>query len=151
MRQDPDVIMVGETRDKETAEISVRAAITGHLVVSTLHTNDAISTIVRLEEMGVEPYMVANSLVGVVAQRLMRKVCPHCNQTGYKGRIAIHEVIEIDSKVRKMISNQEEIDDIMKYLVEEQGVETLRDQALKLVKEGKTTVDEFNKIIAYID
>ena len=148
MRQDPDVIMVGETRDKETAEISVRAA---------------------------------NSLVGVVAQRLMRKVCPyckkevatslsdrlalqegikyiskgtgcpHCNQTGYKGRIAIHEVIEIDSKVRKMISNQEEIDDIMKYLVEEQGVETLRDQALKLVKEGKTTVDEFNKIIAYID
>ena len=70
---------------------------------------------------------------------------------GYKGRIAIHEVIEIDSKVRKMISNQEEIDDIMKYLVEEQGVETLRDQALKLVKEGKTTVDEFNKIIAYID
>lgn len=77
--------------------------------------------------------------------------CPHCNQTGYKGRIAIHEVIEIDSKVRKMISNQEEIDDIMKYLVEEQGVETLRDQALKLVKEGKTTVDEFNKIIAYID
>ena len=181
MRQDPDVIMVGETRDKETAEISVRAAITGHLVVSTLHTNDAISTIVRLEEMGVEPYMVANSLVGVVAQRLMRKVCPyckkevatslsdrlalqegikyiskgtgcpHCNQTGYKGRIAIHEVIEIDSKVRKMISNQEEIDDIMKYLVEEQGVETLRDQALKLVKEGKTTVDKFNKIIAYID
>ena len=77
--------------------------------------------------------------------------CNHCNQTGYKGRIAIHEVIEIDSKVRKMISNQEEIDDIMKYLVEEQGVETLRDQALKLVKEGKTTVDEFNKIIAYID
>lgn len=181
MRQDPDVIMVGETRDKETAEISVRAAITGHLVVSTLHTNDAISTIVRLEEIGVEPYMVANSLVGVVAQRLMRKVCPyckkevatslsdhlalqegikyiskgtgcpHCNQTGYKGRIAIHEVIEIDSKIRKMISNQEEIDDIMKYLVEEQGVETLRDQALKLVKEGKTTVDEFNKIIAYID
>ncbi len=147
-------------------------------VASSLHD---IGKIVRLEEMGVEPYMVANSLVGVVAQRLMRKVCPyckkevatslsdrlalqegikyiskgtgcpHCNQTGYKGRIAIHEVIEIDSKVRKMISNQEEIDDIMKYLVEEQGVETLRDQALKLVKEGKTTVDEFNKIIAYID
>ena len=181
MRQDPDIIMIGEIRDKETASIAVQASITGHLVVSTLHTNDAISTIVRLEEMGVEPYMVANSLVGVVAQRLMRKVCPyckkevatslsdrlalqegikyiskgtgcpHCNQTGYKGRIAIHEVIEIDSKVRKMISNQEEIDDIMKYLVEEQGVETLRDQALKLVKEGKTTVDEFNKIIAYID
>ena len=181
MRQDPDVIMVGETRDRETAEISVRAAITGHLVVSTLHTNDAISTIVRLEEMGIEPYMVANSLVGVVAQRLMRKVCPyckkqvetslsdrvalqegikyvtvgtgcpHCNQTGYKGRIAIHEIIEVDSNVRRMISNKEDIDDIMKYLVEEQNVETLRDQALTLVKEGKTTIDEYNKIIAYID
>ena len=181
MRQDPDVIMVGETRDKETAEISVRAAITGHLVVSTLHTNDAISTIVRLEEMGIEPYMVANSLVGVVAQRLMRKVCPyckkqvetslsdrvalqegikyitvgtgcpHCNQTGYKGRIAIHEIIEVDSNVRRMISNKEDIDDIMKYLVEEQNVETLRDQALALVKEGITTIDEYNKIIAYID
>lgn len=181
MRQDPDVIMVGETRDKETAEISVRAAITGHLVVSTLHTNDAISTIVRLEEMGIEPYMVANSLVGVVAQRLMRKVCPyckkqvetslsdrvalqegikyitvgtgcpHCNQTGYKGRIAIHEIIEVDSNVRRMISNKEDIDDIMKYLVEEQNVETLRDQALTLVKEGKTTIEEYNKIIAYID
>ena len=72
--------MVGETRDKEAAEISVRAAILGHLVVSTLHTNDAISTIVRLEKMGVEPYMVANSLVGVVAQRLMRKVCPYCKR-----------------------------------------------------------------------
>lgn len=181
MRQDPDVIMVGETRDRETAEISVRAAITGHLVVSTLHTNDAISTIVRLEEMGIEPYMVANSLVGVVAQRLMRKVCPyckkqvetslsdrvalqegikyitvgtgcpHCNQTGYKGRIAIHEIIEVDSNVRRMISNKEDIDDIMKYLVEEQNVETLRDQALTLVKEGKTTIEEYNKIIAYID
>lgn len=181
MRQDPDVIMVGETRDTETAEISVRAAITGHLVVSTLHTNDAISTIVRLEEMGIEPYMVANSLVGVVAQRLMRKVCPyckkqvetslsdrvalqegikyvtvgtgcpHCNQTGYKGRIAIHEIIEVDSNVRRMISNKEDIDDIMKYLVEEQNVETLRDQALTLVKEGKTTIEEYNKIIAYID
>lgn len=181
MRQDPDVIMVGETRDRETAEISVRAAITGHLVVSTLHTNDAISTIVRLEEMGIEPYMVANSLVGVVAQRLMRKVCPyckkqvetslsdrvalqegikyvtvgtgcpHCNQTGYKGRIAIHEIIEVDSNVRRMISNKEDIDDIMKYLVEEQNVETLRDQALALVKEGMTTIDEYNKIIAYID
>lgn len=181
MRQDPDVIMVGETRDTETAEISVRAAITGHLVVSTLHTNDAVSTIVRLEEMGIESYMVANSLVGVVAQRLMRKVCPyckkqvettlndrlslqegikyitvgtgcpHCNQTGYKGRIAIHEIIEIDSNVRKMISNKEDIDDIMKYLVEEQNVETLKDQALQLVKEGITTIEEYNKIIAYID
>jgi len=80
LRQDPDVIMVGETRDGETAEISVRAAITGHLVCSTLHTNDALSSIVRLEDMGVEPYLVANSVVGIVAQRLMRKVCPNCKE-----------------------------------------------------------------------
>lgn len=181
MRQDPDIIMVGETRDKETAEISVRAAITGHLVVSTLHTNDAISSIVRLEEMGIEPYMVANSLVGLVAQRLMRVVCPqckrqveatvsdkialgedikyitkgtgcpHCNNTGYKGRIAIHEVINVDSHVRKMIANKEDIDTIMDYLVEEQHVETLKDQAVQLVKDGVTTIDELNKIICYID
>ena len=78
LRQDPDIIMVGETRDAETASISVRAAITGHLVVSTLHTNDAISTIVRLEDMGIEPYMVSNSVVGIVAQRLVKKVCPNC-------------------------------------------------------------------------
>ncbi|MCB5621274.1 Flp pilus assembly complex ATPase component TadA, partial [[Ruminococcus] gnavus] len=80
MRQDPDIIMVGETRDAETAEISVRAAITGHLVLSTLHTNDAVSAIVRLEDMGVEPYLVANSLVGVVAQRFVRTICPICNE-----------------------------------------------------------------------
>lgn len=78
MRQDPDIIMVGETRDAETASTSVRAAITGHMVLSTLHTNDAVSSIVRLEDMGVETYLVANSVVGIVAQRLMRKVCPHC-------------------------------------------------------------------------
>lgn len=78
LRQDPDIIMVGETRDNETAEISVRAAITGHLVLSTLHTNDAISAIVRLEDMGIKPYLVSSSLAGVVAQRLVRKVCPHC-------------------------------------------------------------------------
>ena len=80
LRQDPDVIMVGETRDAETASISVRAAITGHMVFSTLHTNDALSSIVRLEDMGVERYMIANSVAGLVAQRLMRRVCPHCAQ-----------------------------------------------------------------------
>ena len=78
LRQDPDIIMVGETRDGETAGISVRAAITGHLVLSTLHTNDAVSSVVRLADMGVDRYLIANSLVGLVAQRLMRKVCPHC-------------------------------------------------------------------------
>ena len=122
LRQDPDVIMVGETRDTETASISVRSAITGHLVLSTLHTNDAISSIVRLRDMNVPDYLTANALIGTVAQRLMRKVCTHCsfddvpnedeknilgnsvktvkrgrgcnycNNTGYNGRIAVHEV-----------------------------------------------------------
>lgn len=80
LRQDPDIILVGETRDAETASISVRAAITGHLVLSSLHTNDAISSIVRLEDMGIEPYMIANSLVGSVSQRLVRTICPHCGK-----------------------------------------------------------------------
>ena len=131
LRQDPDIIMLGETRDAETAEISVRAAITGHLVVSTLHTNDAISSIVRLEDMGLAPYLIANSLVGVVAQRLVRKVCENCayeteptpeeqavigpdihkirkghgcrvcNNTGYKGRMSIHEMVLIDKTLKK--------------------------------------------------
>ena len=80
LRQDPDIILVGETRDAETASISVRAAITGHLVLSSLHTNDAISSIVRLEDMGIEPYLIANSLVGSVSQRLVRTICPHCRE-----------------------------------------------------------------------
>ena len=181
LRQDPDIIMVGETRDAETAEISVRAAITGHLVVSTLHTNDAVSAIVRLQDMGIEPYMVANSLVGVVAQRLVRKICPHCkekyqatelekqqlgedvafvyrgkgchicNNTGYKGREAVHEIIWIDKEVRRMIVNQEEIDTIFAYMKKEQNVNTLKDSAIALVKEGITTVEELYKITCYLD
>ncbi len=176
LRQDPDVIMVGETRDGETAEISVRAAITGHLVCSTLHTNDALSSIVRLEDMGVEPYLVANSVVGIVAQRLMRKVCPNCkeeyvpdsveceamgahpakvvrgkgchmcNNTGYKGRISIHEIVVIDKKLRRMIADKAPMDDITAYAVNEQGMSTLKQSALQLVEEGVTTVEEMLKI-----
>ena len=176
LRQDPDVIMVGETRDGETAEISVRAAITGHLVCSTLHTNDALSSIVRLEDMGVEPYLVANSVVGIVAQRLMRKVCPNCkeeyvpdsvecdamgahpakvvrgkgchmcNNTGYKGRIAIHEIVVVDKKMRRMIADKGPMDDITAYAVNVQGMTTLKNSALQLVEEGVTTVEEMLKI-----
>lgn len=181
LRQDPDIMMVGETRDAETASISVRAAITGHLVLSTLHTNDAISAIVRLEDMGVEPYMVASSLVGVVAQRLMRTVCPHCakkikatledkkivgkdidyvvkgegchycNNTGYKGRIAIHEIITIDKEVRRMITANENIDKVYDYVKKTQKVVSLQDAAVKLVEEGKTTIEELFKITCYMD
>ncbi|MGN8937810.1 GspE/PulE family protein [Bittarella sp. HCP28S3_D9] len=181
LRQDPDVIMVGETRDSETASISVRAAITGHLVFSTLHTNDALSAIVRLQDMGLPAYMVANSLVGIVAQRLVRKVCPHCAEeyapdeteraalgvdlpllrrgkgchicghTGYKGRIAIHEVAVVDRQIRRMISAGAAMDDITQYARESQGMRTLRDSALQLVKNGVTTVDEFLKVTYYAD
>lgn len=181
LRQDPDIILVGETRDGETASISVRAAITGHLVLSSLHTNDAISSIVRLEDMGIEPYLVANSLVGAVSQRLVKTICPHCrekikttqmernvlgqevdyiyhgagchkcNQTGYKGRTAIHEIILIDKDVRKMISNHVEIDDIYVYVKASQSVSSLKDEAIRLVLEGVTTMDELYKISVYAD
>ena len=176
MRQDPDIIMVGETRDGETAGTSVRAAITGHMVLSTLHTNDAVSSIVRLEDMGVETYLVANSLVGLVAQRLVRKVCPHCarqmetteqerlflgedvrvvtrgtgctkcNNTGYKGRIAVHEVLAINNDIRRMIINHTTIEEINRYAREVQHMRTLKESGLILVKEGKTTPEELLKI-----
>lgn len=176
LRQDPDVIMVGETRDNETARISVSAAITGHLVLSTLHTNDAVSAIVRMEDMGVEPYMAANSLSGVVAQRLARKVCPHCavevpvseedaaslglrvktvrrglgcplcNHTGYKGRIAIHEVVVIDKAVRQMIADKKTVDEIYKYVEEAQGVKRLKKDMIGLVERGVTTMEELLRL-----
>ena len=176
MRQDPDIIMVGETRDGETAGTSVRAAITGHMVLSTLHTNDAVSSIVRLEDMGVETYLVANSLVGFVAQRLVRKVCPHCarqmetteqerlflgedvrvvtrgtgctkcNNTGYKGRIAVHEILAINNDIRRMIINHTTIEEINRYAREVQHMRTLKESGLILVKEGKTTPEELLKI-----
>lgn len=181
LRQDPDVILVGETRDGETASISVSAAITGHLVLSSLHTNDAISTIVRLEDMGIEPYLVANSLVGAVSQRLVRTICPHCrekikatqmekqllgedveyiyhgagchqcNHTGYKGRTGVHEIIMLDKEVRRMISNHEDIDDIYAYVKKTQNLSSLKDETIELVKQGVTTMAELYKISAYSD
>ena len=179
LRQDPDIIMVGETRDSETASTSVRAAITGHLVLSTLHTNDAVSAIVRLEDMGVEPYLVGNSLVGVVAQRLMRKLCPECarevevdeetrqylrcdvakvkvpgrcpscNNTGYRGRIAIHEVFYVDKQIREMIAGGISLDQMKGYAIKEQEMMTLHDSGAKLVAEGVTSLEELFKVAYY--
>lgn len=179
LRQDPDIIMVGETRDAETASISVRAAITGHLVLSTLHTNDAASSVVRLIDMGVEPYMIASSLVGIVAQRLVRKVCPfcgewgpmtpeeesiagvkldqvkhakgcrQCNNMGYKGRISIHEILMVDKPVREMITNGASVEQIKEYAIREQGMSTLKQSALNLVADGTTTVDELLRVSYY--
>uniref|UniRef100_UPI004027BC7D GspE/PulE family protein n=1 Tax=Gemmiger formicilis TaxID=745368 RepID=UPI004027BC7D len=179
LRQDPDVIMVGETRDAETASISVRAAITGHMVFSTLHTNDALSSIVRLEDMGVERYMIANSVAGLVAQRLMRRVCPHCakqmpvtaeertylgpdipfvrrgtgctqcNGTGYRGRIAIHELVIINRELRELISAGATQAQLTEAVRRSQGMTSLREAALQLVREGETTPEELLKITFY--
>jgi len=179
LRQDPDIIMVGETRDAETAAISVRAAITGHLVFSTLHTNDAVSAIIRLEDMGVQPYLAANALTGIVAQRLIRKVCPDCAQeitanervcsflgknirkirvakgcpgchyTGYRGRVAIHEVLYIDQKLRQMITDRADEEAVRRYVRNVQGMLTLKDRGIQLVEEGVTTMEELFKAICY--
>ncbi len=176
LRQDPDIIMVGETRDTETASISLRAAITGHLVLSTLHTNDAVSTIIRLIDMGAEPYLLSSALVGAIAQRLMRKVCPYCGKvtglndyerafagrdmpgaktavgcakchgTGYSGRIAVHEVLYVDHEIRKLISEGADADKIKKYAIEHQGMKTLKEGGLDLVEKGITTMEELEKI-----
>ncbi|MCM1008937.1 MAG: Flp pilus assembly complex ATPase component TadA [Ruminococcus flavefaciens] len=172
LRQDPDIVMVGEMRDAETADIGIRAAITGHLVLSTLHTNDAASTVVRLVDMGVASYMVATSLIGVIAQRLIKVLCPECktprlsteeenelmgiphsiqiyepcgcqacNNTGYRGRTAIHEIIHCNSKVSTIIAaggTKEEIETAAK----ENGTKLLRDNASELVQAGQTSIDE---------
>ncbi|MDO9492793.1 GspE/PulE family protein [Acetobacterium sp.] len=182
LRQDPDIIMVGETRDAETASIAVRSAITGHLVLSTLHTNDAVSAVVRLQDMGVEPYMVANSLTGVVAQRLVKKICPNCreayvaseiekdllgeprlttlyrgrgchicNNTGYKGRTAIHEILAIDKTIRTMISRKEPIEDIYSYVEETGRLIPLRKSVSNLTIQGITSMEEFLKLSYYVE
>ena len=176
LRQDPDIVMIGEMRDSETADIGIRAAITGHLVLSTLHTNDAASTIVRLVDMGVAPYMVATSLIGVIAQRLVKVLCPHCktprysteeenklmkidhsvqifdacgcpscNNTGYKGRTAIHEIIHCTSGVSTIIAQgggKEQIEEVAKH----NGTKLLRDNVSELVQRGDTSMDELIRV-----
>lgn len=174
LRQDPNIVMVGEIRDTETAEIAVRASLTGHLVLSTLHTNDAISTISRLRDMGVEPYLIASSLLGVVAQRLVRKICPdckeehkpteqeaimlrryslpaeviyrgrgcgNCNNTGYRGRIAIHEVLTINDRMRQLITNSASIEEL-RAAGREQGMVQLMEDGFIKVSKGITTLQE---------
>lgn len=172
LRQDPDVVMVGEMRDSETADIGIRAAITGHLVLSTLHTNDAASTVIRLVDMGVAPYMVATSLIGVIAQRLVKVLCseckrprmstpeenelmgvpqsiqiyepggcPSCNNTGYKGRTAIHEIIHCTTKVSSIIASGGTKEEIEKA-ARENGTKLLRDNASALVQAGQSSIDE---------
>lgn len=172
LRQDPDIIMIGEIRDEDTAEIAVRAAITGHLVFSTLHTNDAPGAIIRLEDMGVTDYLVADALVGVISQRLVKRLCPackkrtktseaevkllgleepvtifkaqgcqFCNHTGYKGRIAVHEIMHVTERLRSATVANEGLERI-RAIAAEEGMISLWDSCKKLVLKGITDIAE---------
>jgi type IV pilus assembly protein PilB len=176
LRQDPNIILVGEIRDFETAEIAIKAALTGHLVLSTLHTNDAPSTISRLMNMGIEPFLVATSVNLIQAQRLIRRICkdckkeqptpvealveigfspeeattvktykgrgcPTCNETGYKGRIGLYEVMEITDEIRELILIGASALELRKKSIED-GMITLRESGLQKIKNGTTTVEE---------
>jgi len=175
LRQDPDVIMIGEMRDGETAEIGIRAAITGHLVLSTLHTNDAASTIVRLIDMGIPAYMVASSLIGVVAQRLVKVLCPKCRKQrmstpeenelmhidhsvpiydavgcnecggGYHGRTAIHEIIQCSGNISTLIANGASTEELERT-ARANGTKLLRDNVSDLVQQGVTSMDELVRV-----
>ncbi len=172
LRQDPDIIMIGEIRDEETAEIAVRAAITGHLVFSTLHTNDAPGAITRLEDMGVPDYLVADALVGVIAQRLVKRLCPackkkgkttakemeilglsepvtisrpqgcqFCNHTGYKGRIAVHEIMYVNDEMRSVIAREKNLDRL-RELARQGGMVPLWNICRDYVLKGVTSIQE---------
>ncbi len=177
LRQDPDVIMVGEIRDAETAEIAIQAALTGHLVFSTLHTNDSFGAISRLVDMGIEPFLVSSSVVGVMAQRLVRRVCascrvqahatpaeerelgiaagaaiwaagpgcPECKGTGYRGRTAIHEILNVDDEVRTLVMQRADAA-ALRRLATGRGMPTLRDDGASKVREGVTTVEEILRV-----
>ena len=178
LRQDPDIIMIGEIRDTETAAIAVQASITGHLVVSTLHTNSAASTITRLADMGIEPYLIADSTVGIIAQRLVRRLCPSCkveyipdaeerellnikedepvkiykpcgcslcDNTGYKGRIGVYEIMEVTHDLKYIIARGGNADEIKECALKE-GMSTLRMSATRYVMQGITSVSEMKKV-----
>ena len=172
LRQDPDIIMIGEIRDEETAEIAVRSAITGHIVFSTLHTNDAPGAILRLQDMGIDNYLVADALVGVIAQRLVKRLCPackkkgrtntkemeilgltepisiarpqgcqFCNNTGYKGRIAVHEVMYMNEAMKSAAMHERNLD-VLRKLAADNGMNTLWNSCRTLVLKGVTSIQE---------
>jgi type IV pilus assembly protein PilB len=182
LRQDPDVVLVGEMRDHETAQIGMEAALTGHLVLSTLHTNDAPSAVTRLAEMGVDPFLVASSVDCVLAQRLARRLCsrckepyepspeelkaaglpwldddalptlhravgcPACAKTGYRGRLAVHEVMIVSEEIERLIVERASTDDIQKF-ARAQGMRTLREDGLAKVLMGDTTLEEIARVV----
>lgn len=178
LRQDPDVVMVGEIRDLETAEIAVQASLTGHLVLSTLHTNTAIGAVTRLKDMGIEPFLLSSSLIGVVAQRLVRTLCSHCatwhvadefeqglfahvhngtqlelpqpkgcercSHTGFTGRTAIYEIVPVDEHMRRLIHGNAPEYELESYARQQSG--SIRDDGLRKVLAGKTTVEEVLRV-----
>ncbi len=180
LRQDPDIMLVGEIRDKETAEIAVQAALTGHLVLSTLHTNDAPSSVLRLIDIGIEPFLISSSVIGIIAQRLVRRICPkckketkltpdiakileeyeidrnkiilykgegcpHCKDTGYKGRIAIFELMIITDNIRDLITRNVTTGKLRETAIKE-GMCMLKEDGLKKVHSGITTIEEVLRV-----
>jgi type IV pilus assembly protein PilB len=185
LRQAPNVILVGEIRDKETAEIAVQAALTGHLVFSTLHTNDSASAITRLCDMGVKPFLVAASVQAVLAQRLLRVLCkeckqphepsatdlrsigvdpnnvsgatcfraqgcPACNHTGYRGRLGIYELLQMDNTLREMTFRGEPMVRLREYAWQSGGMSTLVQDGARKVLQGHTTIQELLRVVAAV-
>lgn len=181
LRQDPDIIMVGEIRDRETAEIAVQASLTGHLVLSTLHTNDAIGAITRMVDMGVESYLLSSALLGVVGQRLLRTICPACKtvytappelmsrlgghdgeplriargrgcaecyDSGYRGRLAIHEIIEATAALQSLTVASPTREQLARY-VDDHDIASLHDDGVRRVREGLTTLEEVGRVLGY--
>ena len=180
LRQDPDIIMLGEIRDKTTAEIAIRSAITGHLVLSTLHTNDAISSIMRLKDMGIENFMISATIRGIISQRLVRRLCDKCkkkvkikyddakflnldddifiyesvgcdfcNNIGYKNRVAVYEYFLVDEKIKSLIESNANYEQIKEYLVREKNFLSLKENAIKNVLIGNTSLSEVYKKIIF--
>jgi type IV pilus assembly protein PilB len=182
LRSDPDIVLIGEIRDHETAQIAVEASLTGHLVLSTLHTNDAPSAITRLTEMGIEPFLVGSSVDCVLAQRLARRLCSkckepftptveqlaalgfepsdftdptffrpvgctNCSRTGYKGRLALHEVMAVDEQIERMTVERESVSAITQVAIQN-GMRTLRIDGLSKAAQGITSLDEILRVVA---
>jgi general secretion pathway protein E len=162
LRQDPDVIMIGEIRDVETAQIAIQASLTGHLVLATLHTNDAPSAITRLADMGIEPFLLSSSLLGALAQRLVRKLCGHCKRqddngawhpvgcehcanTGYTGRTGVYELLEVDDTMRELIHNHAGEGELRSAALAN-GMRVMRDDGLRYVNAGTTSMEELVRV-----
>jgi general secretion pathway protein E len=162
LRQDPDVIMIGEIRDYETAQIAIQASLTGHLVLATVHTNDAPSTVTRMIDMGIEPFLLSSSLIGVLAQRLVRKLCVHCKKidakgryhpvgcaecgtTGYKGRTGVYELMAVDEQIRSLIHSRAAESKIF-VAAEAAGLRSMREDGDRLVSEGVTSAEEVMRV-----